>query len=85
MKTAQILLGLLLVGSVAACDAQTPRDPGVARIAGAEPWRTDFSKRAVPLEEIVSGGPPRDGIPLIDRPRFEACGRRTAGSAPAIR
>ncbi len=72
MKTAQVLLGLLLVGSVAVCDAQTPRDPGVARIAGAEPWRTDFSKRAVPLEEIVSGGPPRDGIPPIDRPRFES-------------
>jgi hypothetical protein len=24
----------------------------------------------VPLEEIVSGGPPKDGIPALDRPRF---------------
>ena len=32
--------------------------------------RTDFSKRTVPLEEIQSGGPPKDGIPAIDRPRF---------------
>jgi hypothetical protein len=39
------------------------------------PWhrewpKTDFSRRAVALEEIHSGGPPKDGIPAIDRPRF---------------
>ena len=33
-------------------------------------WRTDFSKHTVPLSEIQSGGPPRDGIPPIDRPSF---------------
>ena len=33
-------------------------------------WRTDFSKHTVPLDEIVSGGPPKDGIPAIDDPRF---------------
>jgi len=33
-------------------------------------WKTDFSKATVPLAEIVSGGPPRDGIPALDRPRF---------------
>ena len=32
--------------------------------------RTDFSKRTVELAEIESGGPPKDGIPAIDRPRF---------------
>jgi hypothetical protein len=32
--------------------------------------RTDFSKRTVELSEIESGGPPKDGIPAIDRPRF---------------
>ncbi len=41
------------------------------RLGGGERWRTDFSKIAVPAEEIVSGGPPKDGIPAIDRPRFE--------------
>jgi hypothetical protein len=40
------------------------------------PWRaewphTDFSQHTVPLKEIESGGPPKDGIPSIDRPRFE--------------
>ncbi len=45
-----------------------PRDQ-VAQTPGE--WRTDFSRHTVPLEEIVSGGPPKDGIPAIDRPRFE--------------
>ncbi len=33
-------------------------------------WKTDFSKHNVSLEEISSGGPPRDGIPPIDNPKF---------------
>lgn len=36
----------------------------------ADDWRTDFSKHIVPLNEIVSGGPPKDGIPPIDNPKF---------------
>jgi hypothetical protein len=32
--------------------------------------KTDFSKRTVELAEIQSGGPPKDGIPAIDRPRY---------------
>jgi hypothetical protein len=32
--------------------------------------KTDFSRRTVNLAEIESGGPPKDGIPAIDRPRF---------------
>src|SRR5262249_1053708 len=32
--------------------------------------RTDTSKTLVPLEDIISGGPPPDGIPAIDRPAF---------------
>jgi hypothetical protein len=35
-------------------------------------WRTDFARHTVPLAEIVSGGPSKDGIPAIDRPRFES-------------
>ncbi|MFZ5558477.1 MAG: DUF3179 domain-containing protein [Pseudomonadota bacterium] len=34
--------------------------------------KTDFSKRSVEMSEIMSGGPPKDGIPPIDRPRFAA-------------
>lgn len=32
--------------------------------------KTDFARRTVDLAEIESGGPPKDGIPAIDRPRF---------------
>ena len=32
-------------------------------------WETDFSKHSVPLSQFQSGGPPRDGIPPVDKPR----------------
>lgn len=35
-----------------------------------EGWKTDFSKSSIDFKEILSGGPPRDGIPPIDRPKF---------------
>ena len=37
-------------------------------------WKTDFSKHTVPFFEILSGGPPRDGIPPIDNPTFVQIG-----------
>ncbi len=45
-------------------------------VADSRSWRaewprTDFSRHTVPLEEIKSGGPPKDGIRSIDMPRFE--------------
>ncbi len=67
-------------GAQPACGQGTgdaPREPipdsaGVAeQLSGGERWRTDFSKISVPPLEIVPGGPPKDGIPSIDRPRFE--------------
>ena len=52
----------------------------------AEGWKTDFEKARVPLSEILSGGPPRDGIPSIDDPRFVASKAtdRYAGREPVI-
>ncbi|MEX2152723.1 MAG: DUF3179 domain-containing protein [Gemmatimonadaceae bacterium] len=50
-------------------------------------WRTDFTRRVVPLTEIVSGGPPKDGIPSLDKPRFETiaqAGRWLADREPVI-
>jgi hypothetical protein len=43
--------------------------------AGPNDWRqewphTDFSQHSVNYDEIFSGGPPKDGIPAIDRPSF---------------
>ncbi len=36
----------------------------------AEGWSTDFSKKSIKFDEILSGGPPKDGIPSIDSPKF---------------
>ena len=55
---------LLVLQGLTACSA-----PESA--VGQETWRTDFSKTTVDADEIVSGGPPKDGIPAIDSPRFE--------------
>ncbi len=33
--------------------------------------RTDFSRSSVEFSEIMSGGPPKDGIPPIDDPKFK--------------
>ena len=52
--------------------------PGVetALAAGEKPlfptwgWKTNFKKHSVSYEEIFSGGPPKDGIPAADKPKF---------------
>lgn len=36
-----------------------------------EGWKTNFSKKTIEFSEILSGGPPKDGIPSIDNPRFK--------------
>ena len=40
-------------------------------------WRTDFSRHTVPLSEFQSGGPGKDGIPALDRPRFAPVAKTT--------
>jgi hypothetical protein len=34
-------------------------------------WRTDLGKRSIALEELKPGGPGKDGIPALTRPKFE--------------
>jgi hypothetical protein len=36
----------------------------------AQEFKTDFSIHSVPYKDILSGGPPKDGIPALDDPRF---------------
>ncbi len=33
-------------------------------------WNTNWNKHTVEYDELLSGGPPRDGIPSIDDPQF---------------
>jgi hypothetical protein len=49
--------------------ATEPLAADPARWRGEWP-QTDFDRHSVDLAEIVSGGPPKDGIPSIDDPQF---------------
>ena len=60
-----------------------------AGCAAADPERwarawpaTDFSRLLVDPREIIAGGPPKDGIPAIDAPRFVSVAEAAAGHAP---
>ena len=35
-------------------------------------WNTDWNRHTIQYNELLSGGPPRDGIPSLDNPTFEA-------------
>ncbi len=53
-----------------AVEAGKAADPAANRVRHwSKSWpRTDFSRRAADLTEIMSGGVPRDGIPALDAP-----------------
>lgn len=56
-------LCLLIAGGACAQDAD--------RIASERAhWKTDWTRRSIDLGELMSGGPPKDGIPAIDTPVF---------------
>jgi len=57
VKILPCLAGLLL--AISACDAQVKNG-------------FDVSDALIPAAEILPGGPPRDGIPAIDKPHFSA-------------
>lgn len=58
------LAACVLTGPAVAASDQVPQ-------AWQDEWpRTDFDRMLVDPREILSGGPPKDGIPSIDAPRF---------------
>ena len=69
------------LGRVAATCAVLALFLALAGAAQANPerWRyawpqTDFTKTSIDFDEIISGGPPKDGIPSIDAPEFVPVG-----------
>ncbi|MCI0485234.1 MAG: DUF3179 domain-containing protein [Blastocatellia bacterium] len=38
--------------------------------SGLRGWRTNTEKRSIDLAELMAGGPPKDGIPSLNDPRF---------------
>lgn len=65
--TLALVLSTVLSGPLAA-------DPDLW--AGEWP-RTDFSRSSVDFAEILSGGPPKDGIPALDDPVFLPAAQET--------
>jgi len=70
---------VLLAAVFAAVTAFIPIDEGaiadVPASWSAEWPKTDFKKANVKLSTIMSGGPKKDGIPPIDRPKFTTVGQ----------
>ncbi|MCB1519004.1 MAG: DUF3179 domain-containing protein [Hyphomicrobiaceae bacterium] len=71
---ASVGLALMAIGHIAV-PAQAQSSPEVWRQQGWE--KTDFSKTTISWHEIQSGGPPKDGIPSIDDPKFIDVNRNT--------
>lgn len=59
-----VTLAMLLVTSLATAHANPDRWKS-------EGWKTDFARKTIDFGEILSGGPPKDGIPSIDKPIFK--------------
>lgn len=63
-------IALVVVFAVLSGTTWTNASPSVWKGQG---WtKTNFDKKIIEFEEILSGGPPKDGIPSIDNPKFIA-------------
>jgi len=79
--TSGLVTAMLVVSSLPALSSSP------ALFWKAEGWKkTDFTKKSIDLSEILSGGPPKDGIPSIDKPIFKPVGeeKNLAATAPVI-
>ncbi len=64
-------VAIAVVGGTLAASGQNKLLPGTFQGPGpATDTDTNNPKPLVPLNQIVGGGPPRDGIPSIDNPKF---------------
>lgn len=69
-----------VVEQAAAPETDAPPHPGPAVLTGdtrpaqlralTGSWNTNWERRTIEYDEVLSGGPPRDGIPSIDAPQF---------------
>jgi hypothetical protein len=67
-----VLLGIAMLGPPGA----------VAQDGGLDGWRTNWEQRSIDLDELMRGGPPKDGIPAIDAPTFVSVGAARDWLAP---
>ena len=67
INLAQLSLSILAILMVCMASILAKADP---MPTVNEKWMTDFTKRNIPFGDVLSGGPPKDGIPSIDEPKF---------------
>ena len=83
MRASRLAVFIVLAFALAGCGGSAARRDAVPTLSEEvsapvldlrlEGWeKTDFLRRSVPLKEFRSGGPPKDGIPALDAPRFAA-------------
>lgn len=61
------------------CQAQVAQQGVRFNVSG---WKTNFCRHSVDYAEILSGGPPPDGIPPLDTPKFETVAEADAWLKP---
>ena len=68
MKT--IFIIILLMSNVFAAEISLidNRDSNLKSLTST--WSTNWKKHSVDYSDLLSGGPPRDGIPPLDKPIF---------------
>ena len=64
-----VLLVAAPAPGTAVTDPELLAEEAAPRGAGRE-FKTDFTRHTVPYSDVLSGGPPKDGIPSIDNPQF---------------
>ena len=69
----KLILAVLLVAVLSMTSALADPNPRPW-----ENWKTDFDRTNIDLSAIISGGPPKDGIPAIDDPKFLSIDKATA-------
>ena len=72
-RVALVLLAAALAGCGGSGDEQASDSDQLS--VSRDGWKTDFSRHVVPLDQFLSGGPGKDGIPAIDEPRFMPASR----------
>lgn len=66
MFRAVLILAFIFGGLAPAIGAEVPS-------RWSQEWpNTNFAKTTIDFSDVLSGGPPKDGIPAIDEPRFKA-------------
>lgn len=65
------LIFLFLISFALAFSYETNDNRSISLKIKTFSWNTNWNKRIIEYDELLSGGPPRDGIPSIDKPKFE--------------